>query len=134
MNAQRRADSFSWLKTAIAAIAVSAFVLSMLVGCVPEQQQQQGSSSSASAEVEQVKTKDLPLIEDTNFGGVLFDISIEDFNAYGFNLGNMLRFLAGVDDDADLSTIDYAPCARDYLIRGGMTDEQIDALVSRLTA
>ena len=50
------------------------------------------------------------------------------------NLNGMLQYLAGVDDDADLSAIDYSGYARDYLVNGGMTDEQVDALVQRLTA
>ena len=50
------------------------------------------------------------------------------------NFNGMLRYLAGVDEKADLSAIDYAGPARDYLREGGMTDEQIDALVARLTA
>ncbi|MBQ3302876.1 MAG: tyrosine-protein phosphatase [Eggerthellaceae bacterium] len=49
------------------------------------------------------------------------------------NLDGILSFLAGVDDEADLSAIDYIEPARAYLKMGGMTDEQIDALVARLS-
>ena len=45
----------------------------------------------------------------------------------------MLRFLANADKNADLTVIDYTGPARDYLRMGGMTDDQIDALVSRLS-
>lgn len=50
------------------------------------------------------------------------------------NLDGMLRFLAHADDNADLTTISYTGPAREYLRQGGMTDEQIDALVTRLTS
>ena len=46
----------------------------------------------------------------------------------------MLRFLAGADKEADLTSIEYAQPARDYLKAAGMTDEQIDTLVDRLTS
>ena len=49
------------------------------------------------------------------------------------NLDGMLRFLAGADENADLTTIDYTDHARDYLRYGGMTDGQIDALIAKLT-
>jgi len=49
------------------------------------------------------------------------------------NLDGMLAFLAGADDGTDLSSIDYAPFARQYLKNGGMTDEQVDALIARIS-
>ncbi len=45
----------------------------------------------------------------------------------------MLSFLAGADGGADLTSLSYTQYARDYLSHGGMTDEQIDALVAKLT-
>lgn len=45
---------------------------------------------------------------------------------------DMLRTIAKASDGADLTAIDYATPARDYLKMGGMTDSQIDALVDRL--
>ena len=48
------------------------------------------------------------------------------------HLHAMLRYLAGVDESADLTTIDYTEPARAYLRSGGMTDEQIDALLERI--
>ncbi len=51
----------------------------------------------------------------------------------GLHFNGMLRFLAGADESADLTAIDYTDHARDYLRTGGMTDAQIDALVARLT-
>ena len=49
------------------------------------------------------------------------------------NLDDMLEYLAHAEDGADLSKVDFAPYAREYLKNGGMTDEQIDALVARIT-
>lgn len=49
------------------------------------------------------------------------------------NFDSMLAFLAGADDGADLASLDYQQPARAYLLAGGMTDEQIDALEARLT-
>lgn len=46
---------------------------------------------------------------------------------------DMARFLAHADSNADLTSADYVKAARDYLRGGGMTDEQIDALVARIT-
>ena len=51
----------------------------------------------------------------------------------GLNLDGMLRYLADVDDDADLSKIDFIEPARNYLLKGGMTNDQIDALIKCLT-
>jgi len=45
----------------------------------------------------------------------------------------MLEHLPGMEG-ADLATASYAEPARAYLRMGGMTDEQIDALVARITA
>lgn len=50
------------------------------------------------------------------------------------NFDGMLRVLANADENADLTAIDYTGHARDYLRMGGMTDEQIDALVKKLTS
>ena len=48
------------------------------------------------------------------------------------NLDAMLRYIANVDESADLSTIDYTGPARDYLRSSGMTDAQIDVLLGRI--
>ena len=50
----------------------------------------------------------------------------------GLHFDGMLRFLSGSEDGADLRSLDYSGYARDYLKRGGMTDEQIDALIERI--
>ena len=50
-------------------------------------------------------------------------------------LDGMLGFLAGVDEDAedvDLHSLTYSGPARRYLLGGGMTEGQADALVARL--
>ena len=48
------------------------------------------------------------------------------------NFDSMLRHLPGMED-ADLATASFAEPARAYLRMGGMTDEQMDALVARIT-
>lgn len=48
------------------------------------------------------------------------------------NFDGMLRYLANVDDQANLQSIDYVEPARYYLRSSGMTDEQIDALIARI--
>ncbi len=50
------------------------------------------------------------------------------------NLDNMLAYIAHAEDGADLSSIDYTQGAREYLRAGGMSDEQIDELIARLTS
>ena len=69
-----------------------------------------------------------------NYYGITRESDPEKFDAiYGLNFDGMMRYLAEADDGADLSTIDYAEPVRNYLRRGGMTDEQIDVLVEKLT-
>lgn len=46
----------------------------------------------------------------------------------------MMLFLAGVDDGTDLRFIDFSGPARNYLLNGGMSSEQVDALVARIRA
>lgn len=46
----------------------------------------------------------------------------------------MMLFLAGVDDGTDLRSIDFSGPARNYLLNGGMTSEQVDALIARIRA
>ena len=48
------------------------------------------------------------------------------------NLIAMLKTVVG-DENADLKTADLSAAAKDYLRNAGMTDEQIEALVARLT-
>ena len=70
-----------------------------------------------------------------NYYGINKESDLPKYEAIAhLNLDGMLRFLAHADDNADLTTIDYTDPARDYLRQGGMTDEQIDALVTRLTS
>ena len=47
------------------------------------------------------------------------------------NIDVMLRYITG-DGTADLTTADYASCARAYLLSIGMTAEDVDALTARL--
>lgn len=47
------------------------------------------------------------------------------------NLDAMLKFVVN-DESVDFNTADLAPYARAYLLKTGMTGEQIDAFVSRL--
>lgn len=69
-----------------------------------------------------------------NYYGITQESDPSKYDAISnLNLDGMLWFLAGDDDVADLATVDYAESARNYLKNGGMTDEQIDALVARLT-
>lgn len=49
------------------------------------------------------------------------------------NFDTMLEHLPGLED-ADVHAAEYVEPARAYLRRGGMTDEQLDALVARITA
>ncbi len=68
-----------------------------------------------------------------NYYGITKECDSNKYEAIsGLNLDGMLAFLAGVEDGADLHSIDYAGHARQYLLDGGMTSEQVDALVDRL--
>ncbi len=49
------------------------------------------------------------------------------------NFETMLLFLAG-DPGADLKNTDFAPCARKYLIRAGMTEAEIDAFLDHISS
>lgn len=69
-----------------------------------------------------------------NYYGINPQSDPEKYDAIsGLNFDGMLQYLANADDGADLAAIDYTEPARNYLRKGGMTDEQIDALVKRLT-
>ena len=70
-----------------------------------------------------------------NYYGITKESAPDKYNAIvDLNINGMLAFLAGVDDKAtDLRTISYADPARNYLKSGGMSDEQIDALVARIS-
>ncbi|MBQ9043587.1 MAG: tyrosine-protein phosphatase [Eggerthellaceae bacterium] len=69
-----------------------------------------------------------------NYYGITKESDPTKYNAIlHLNLDGMLSFLAGVDDSADLGSIDYREPARNYLKSGGMTDEQIDKLIERLS-
>ena len=70
-----------------------------------------------------------------NYYGITKESAPDKYNAIvDLNINGMLAFLAGVDDKAtDLRTISYAEPARNYLKSGGMSDEQIDALVARIS-
>lgn len=69
-----------------------------------------------------------------NYYGITRESDPSKYEAISqLNLDNMLSFLAGTDDETELESLDYQEFARDYLLAGGMTDEQIDALVARLT-
>lgn len=48
------------------------------------------------------------------------------------NLNAMLRFVVG-DPEADLSKADLSGAARKYLLAGGMTEEEISVLLSKVT-
>lgn len=68
-----------------------------------------------------------------NYYGITKESDSNKYEAIsGLNLDGILAFLAGVEDGADLHSIDYAGHARQYLLDGGMTSEQVDALVGRL--
>ena len=70
-----------------------------------------------------------------NYYGINKESDFSKYEAIAhLNLDGMLRFLAHADDNADLTTIDYSGPAREYLRQGGMTDKQIDALVTKLTS
>ena len=44
----------------------------------------------------------------------------------------MLEFIAGADPGTDLKAVDFEAGAEGYLTGGGMTEEEISALKSRL--
>ena len=71
-----------------------------------------------------------------NYYGITKESDPDKFKSISdLNLDGMLGFLAGVDEDADdvdLRSLDYSGPARRYLLGGGMTEEQVDALVARL--
>ncbi len=48
-------------------------------------------------------------------------------------LNTCLMYYAGIDDESQLSTIDYAKAFSAYLLSHGMTQSQIDALILTLT-
>jgi hypothetical protein len=71
-----------------------------------------------------------------NYYGITKESDPDKYEAIShLNLDGMLGFLAGVDEDAenvDLRSLAYSGPARRYLIGGGMTEGQVDALVARL--
>ena len=71
-----------------------------------------------------------------NYYGITKESDPDKYEAISsLNLDGMLGFLAGVDEnaeDVDLRSLDYSEPARRYLLGGGMTEEQVDALVARL--
>lgn len=48
-------------------------------------------------------------------------------------LNTCLMYYAGVDDEAQLPTVDYAKAFSNYLLSHGMSQQQLDALVQALT-
>ncbi len=50
------------------------------------------------------------------------------------NFDSMARYLAGLEKGAPLEDVDFAAAARNYLLAGGMTDEQVDALTAYVRA
>ncbi|MCR5409420.1 MAG: tyrosine-protein phosphatase [Lachnospiraceae bacterium] len=48
------------------------------------------------------------------------------------NLVPMLRYMTGSDEKTDISSVDLESGARSYLLEGGMTDEEIEALKDKL--
>ncbi|MCR5583444.1 MAG: tyrosine-protein phosphatase [Eggerthellaceae bacterium] len=68
-----------------------------------------------------------------NYYGITKDSETDRYDAIrDLNFDGMLRYLANVDDQANLQSIDYAEPARYYLRSSGMTDAQIDALIARI--
>lgn len=68
-----------------------------------------------------------------NYYGITRESDPSKYEAISeLNFDGMLSYLAGVDDGADLTSLNYAQFARDYLVKGGMTDDQVDALVAAL--
>lgn len=71
-----------------------------------------------------------------NYYGITKESDPDKYEAISsLNLDGMLGFLAGVDEnaeDVDLRSLAYSGPARRYLLKGGMTEEQIDALVARI--
>ncbi|MBR1827892.1 MAG: tyrosine-protein phosphatase [Atopobiaceae bacterium] len=69
-----------------------------------------------------------------NYYGITKESDPTKYNAIvHLNLDGMLSFIAEAGDSSDLTSLDYAPYARHYLKRGGMTDEQIDALIAKIS-
>lgn len=57
------------------------------------------------------------VLHEHEFGGICIDISIDGFNALGFEFG----------DSVDITTADLSVYARDYLRACGMQEEQMEA-------
>lgn len=71
------------------------------------------------------------MITYANYYGIDRATRPEQYDAVAnLRLREMLCFLADLDEDADLTSVDFYEPARAYLQSGGMTDEQIDALVA----
>ena len=69
-----------------------------------------------------------------NYYGITKESSPKKYEAILYlHLDDMLEYLTHAEDGADLSKVDFAPYAREYLKKGGMTDEQIDALIAHIT-
>lgn len=71
-------------------ILLSLVLSFMLVGCggaAPSQQQQQQQTTQQSTS-EQKTTGALAVIHEKKFGGVYLDITIDEFNALGFEYGD----------------------------------------------
>ena len=68
-----------------------------------------------------------------NYYGITRESHPEQYYAVAdLMLRDMLCYIADLESDADLTRVDYYEPARAYLRKGGMTDEQIDALVAIL--
>ena len=65
------------------------------------------------------------------FGTAMLDFTEEDMTKAGFTLGDLISIT--IDDESQLSTIDYAKAFSAYLLSHGMTQSQIDALILALT-
>ena len=76
------------------------------------------------------------MITYANYYDITKETEPEKYDAIvNLNINGMLAFLADVDDKTtDLSTVNYIEPARNYLKAGGMNDEQIDALIDRISS
>lgn len=68
-----------------------------------------------------------------NYYGISKDTSPEEYEAIRTrNFDPMLRFVAGVSGNTKLQDVDYSMAARAYLQESGLSNDQIDKLITRI--
>ena len=68
-----------------------------------------------------------------NYYGITEESDPDKYRAIKeLNIDGMLAYLAGCEDGADMTDVDFSGFAADYLRAGGMTEKQIEALKATL--